>query len=148
MARLTIDLPSTVLFRTSVDITIADINYGQHMGNDAALRLAHEARVRWLKSLDYSELNIEGFGIIVSDAAVIYRAEVFHGDRLTLSLGLADHNKYGFDIVYTAHSGNTGQEVLRIKTGVVFFDYQQRKIAAAPAAFLHRASAATQGDAP
>lgn len=148
MARIQLDPPQNILFRTELQLAIADINYGGHMGNDAALRLAHEVRLRWLKSLDYTELNIEGFGIIVSDAAVIYRAEVFHGDSLTLSLGLADHNKYGFDIVYTAHSGNTGQEVLRIKTGVVFFDYQQRKIAAAPAAFLHRASAATQGDAP
>ena len=148
MPRLSIDLPTTLLFHTTIDISIADINYGGHVGNDAALRLAHETRVRWLASMDYTELNIEGFGIIVSDAAVMYKAEVFYGDRLTLSLGLADHNKYGFDIVYTAHSGNTGQEVLRIKTGVVFFDYQQRKIAAAPAAFLHRASAATQGDAP
>ena len=148
MARLTIDLPQTMLFRTSLDITIADINYGQHLGNDAALRLAHEARIRWLSSLGYSELNIEGFGIIVSDAAVIYRAEVTHGDRLDFALGLTDHNKYGFDIVYCANSRRTTQEVLRIKTGVVFFDYQQRKIAAAPAAFLHRLGAATEGDAP
>ncbi|MGL6045280.1 MAG: acyl-CoA thioesterase [Vogesella sp.] len=148
MARLTIDLPPTVLFRTSVDITIADINYGQHMGHDAALRLAHEARVRWLKSLDYSELNIEGFGIIVSDAAVMYKSEVFHGDTLSFELGLTDHNRYGFDIVYTASNTRTQQETLRIKTGVVFFDYQQRKVAPAPMAFTARLAAHEKGNAP
>ncbi len=148
MPRISIDLPDTLLFHTDIPVAIGDINYGGHMGNDAALRLAHEARIRWLRTLDYSELNIEGFGIIISDAAVMYRAEVFHGDSLTFSLGVTDHNKYGFDIVYTARSRQTGQEALRIKTGVVFFDYQQRKIAAAPAPFLGRLHAAKEGDAP
>lgn len=141
MARIKLDPPQNILFRTELQLAISDINYGGHMGNDAALRLAHEARLRWLKSLDYTELNIEGFGIIVSDAAVMYMAEVFHGDVLHFELGLADHTKYGFDIVYSARSTRTQQEALRIKTGVVFFDYQQRKVSPAPAAFTARLAA-------
>jgi len=148
MARIVIDLPQSIVFCTELQVAIADINYGGHMGNDAALRLAHEVRLRWLKSLDYTELNIEGFGIIVSDAAVMYKAEVFHGDVLRFELGLADHNRYGFDIVYTASNTRTQQETLRIKTGVVFFDYQQRKVAPAPMAFTARLAAHEKGNAP
>jgi 4-hydroxybenzoyl-CoA thioesterase len=148
MARIAIDLPQQTLFHSTIQIAIADINYGGHMGNDAALRLAHEVRLRWLKSLDYTELNIEGLGIIVSDAAVMYKAEVFHGDILRFSLGLHDYNRYGFDIVYSASHTRTQQEVLRIKTGVVFFDYQQRKVSQAPAAFIARLEEHKEGNAP
>jgi hypothetical protein len=30
--------------------------------------------------MGYSELDVEGVGIIMADAAVMYRAEAFHGD--------------------------------------------------------------------
>ncbi|WP_287879791.1 thioesterase family protein [Aquitalea sp.] len=138
MARIKIALPDQFIYQTSMDVRIGDINYGGHMANDAILRLAHEARLRWLKSMGYSELDVEGVGIIMADAAVMYRAEAFHGDSLLFKLGVCDSNKYGLDIVYQAIDGNSGKEVARLKTGIVFFDYQTRQVAVMPPAFVTR----------
>ncbi|BBF84777.1 hypothetical protein DLM_1152 [Aquitalea magnusonii] len=138
MARIKIALPEHFLYQTSMEVRIGDINYGGHMANDAILRLAHEVRLRWLNSMGYSELDVEGAGIIMADAAIMYRAEVFHGDSLLFKLGICDPNKYGLDIVYQAIDGNSGKEVARLKTGIVFFDYQTRQVATMPPAFATR----------
>lgn len=148
MARIQLALPPRFIFDTRVQIHIGDINYGGHLGNDAILRLAHEARLRWLKSQGYSELDISGLGLIMTDAAVVYRAEAFHGDTLHFQLGLIDFNQYGCDIVYLASDDKTGKEVARLKTGIVFFNYQARKIAPIPADFRLRFEEQHTGAAP
>ncbi|QEL55382.1 acyl-CoA thioesterase [Chromobacterium paludis] len=136
MPRIKLELPAHFPFATELEVRIGDINYGGHLGNDAVLRLAHEARLRWLKSLGYpDELHVEGLGLIVADAAVCYRAEAFHGDRLQFRLAPAHPNRYGLDLIYQAVDDNSGKEVARLKTGVVFFDYQARTVAAMPEAF-------------
>lgn len=138
MPRVKIDLPERFVFSTRLDIRIGDINYGGHMANDAILSLAHEARLRFFKSLGYTELDVEGVGIIMADAAIAYRAEAFHGDQLRFDIGLADFNRCGMDIVYQAVDDKTGKEVARLKTGIVFFDYANRQVAAMPDAFRSR----------
>ena len=91
MPRIKLELPERFTFETRVDVRIGDINYGGHLGNDAVLRLAHEARLRFFQSLGYAhELSVEGLGIVVADTAVCYRAEAFHGDVLRFGLAVAD----------------------------------------------------------
>lgn len=139
MARVKLTLPDVWRFDTGLTVRIGDINYGGHLGNDAVLSLAHEARLQYFKSLGYSEIDIEGVGIVLADAVVVYRAEAFHGDALRVRVGLADFNAYGFDMFYHLENPAAGKEIARIKTGIVFFDYQTRKIASIPPAFLQRA---------
>lgn len=136
MARVQIQLPERIVFETVLDVRIGDINYGNHMANDAILRFAHEARLRFLQSLGYSELDVEGVGIIMSDAAICYRAEAFHGMSLRMRLGVTDFSRSGFDLTYQAVNDNNGQEVARLKTGIVFFDYANRKVTQIPPRFL------------
>ncbi len=138
MARLQLPAPSPILFETRLEVRIGDINYGGHLANDAVLGLAHEARVRFLKSLGYSELDVEGLGIIMADAAICYKNQAFHGDALCVRVGLADFNRYGCDILYQIVDDNGSKEVARLKTGVVFFDYTAQKVARIPAAFAAR----------
>lgn len=146
MSRLSIELPSHFPFSTTLTVGIGDINYGGHMGNDAVLRLAHEARLRFLKSLGHTEMDVHGCGIIMSDAAVVYRAEAFHGDELAVSVAVADFNKYGCDLLYAMVRKGDGTEIARVKTGIVFFDYQARKVTRAPAAFVSRFQPTTDTD--
>jgi acyl-CoA thioesterase FadM len=145
MARIQIQLPERFHFETLLDVRIGDINYGNHMANDAILRFAHEARLRFFQSLDYSELNVEGLGIIMSDAAICYKSEAFHGMTLRFRLGVCDIARHGFDMIYQAIDDNTGKEVARLKTGIVFFDYTTRKIALAPKRFTARFLAKPEG---
>jgi acyl-CoA thioester hydrolase len=138
MARLQLPTPTTILFETRLAVRIGDINYGAHLANDAVLSLAHEARMQFLKSCGYSEMDVEGLGIIMTDAAVCYKSQAFYGDTLRFAIGLTDFNRYGCDILYQVNDDNTGLEVARLKTGIVFFDYPNQKIARMPVPFARR----------
>lgn len=140
MARVQLDLPDHFLFKTEMPIRIGDINYGGHLGNDAVLSLVHEARVRWFHQAGYTELNVEGFGIIISDVVIVYKSEGFYGDMLSIEMATADFNAYGCDFLYRLGNLKTGREVARAKTGVVFFDYEKRKVARVPETFRRKFS--------
>ncbi len=85
MSRIKIDLPESFSFSTSIPVQITDLNYGAHVGNDKVLSFLHEARVRYLQSLGYTEFNMEGIGLIMSDAALIFKNEMFYGDLTAIS---------------------------------------------------------------
>ena len=141
MARIVIDLPERFAFSTELTVYLSHINYGNHLDNALLLTLVSEARLRFLKSLGYTELDVEGVGIIVADAAVQYKSEAFHGEVLVAAMTPVDFNKYGCDLVWRLSEKDSGREVARGKTGIVFFDYTCRKMAPVPAAFRQRTEA-------
>ena len=136
MARIELNLPDDFSFSTDVRVRISDSNYGNHLGNDALLSLVHEARLQFLQSRGFSELDIDGCGLILTDAVIVYKSQGFHGDLLTILAAVGDFTKYGCDFFYKVIRKNGGKEVARAKTGVVFFDYNRQKVAPVPAAFL------------
>lgn len=138
MARIKIELPESFPFSTEITLYIGHMNHGNHLDNAVLLSLVSEARVRWLKSMDYAELDIEGLGIIVADAALQYLSEAFHGETMVVDIGATDFNRYGCDFVWRMRDKASGRDVARGKTGIVFFDYAARKIAAAPSGFRSR----------
>ncbi|WP_227816102.1 acyl-CoA thioesterase [Nitrogeniibacter aestuarii] len=138
MARIRIDLPEQFGFSTELPIYLSHINYGNHLDNALLLTLVSEARSRFFHSLGYQELDVEGLGIVVSDAAVQYRSEAHHGETMRVAMQATDFNKYGFDLVWQMNDVATDREVARGKTGIVFFDYDARQIASVPFAFARR----------
>lgn len=138
MARIVIDLPESFAFSTELTVYLSHINYGNHLDNALLLTLVSEARLRFFKSLGYTELDVEGVGIIVADAAVQYKSEAFHGEVLVAAMTPVDFNKYGCDLVWRLSEKESGREVARGKTGIVFFDYATRKMAPVPVAFRQR----------
>lgn len=140
MARIKIDLPGTYDFSTTIPVRITDINYGGHLGNDSLLSVVHEARLQFLYAMGYSELDIEGRSIIMADAAAVYKAEIFYGDVLRIDIAVTDMQRMNCDIVYLISNNETQKEVARVKTGIVFFDYRERKPVAIPDLFRERFS--------
>ena len=136
MPRVKIDLPERFGFSTELPIYINHINYGNHLDNSALISLVSEARVRFFKSLGYTEHDVEGCGIIVADVAAQYRSEAFHGEVMIIEMAASDFNKYGCDLVWRLSDKASGREVARGKHGIMFFDYAVRKPTAAPAAFV------------
>jgi acyl-CoA thioester hydrolase len=134
MARVKIDLPENPVYAATVPVRITDLNYGGHVGNDTLLSILHEARVQFLTHFGFTEHNIGGKGIIMSDAVIVYKAEIFYGTTLTIEIGIADLHAHGADITYRVMDGE--KEVARAKTGIVFFDYERRKIAQTPQEFI------------
>ena len=140
MPRIKIDLPERFSFSTEIAIYINHINYGNHLDNSALISLVSEARVRFFKAFGYTELNVEGLGIVVADAAVQYKSEAFHGEVLVFEMAADDFNKYGCDLVWRISDQASGREVAHGKTGIMFFDYTARKAALVPPAFVSKVS--------
>lgn len=132
MPRIELELPDTFLFSTEIPIRISDINYGNHLGNDAVLSLMHEARLRFLAQYGFSEANAGGPGLIMIDSAIIYLSQAFYGDIITIDMAIADFHKYGFDLLYRLTNTHTAKEVARGKTGMLCFDYGKKRIASVP----------------
>jgi len=138
MNRIKINLPEKFKFKTEIPVRITDINYGGHLGNDRVLSLIQEARVRYLKEYGYSEMDVEGFGTIMTDAAVEYKSEGFYGDVILIEVEAGAFDKLGFDMFYRLSNKESGKEIARAKTGIVIFDYKKRKIAPLPEKFIQK----------
>lgn len=138
MGRIKLEMPSVYAFRTELTVRITDINYGGHLANDSVLGLMHEARVRFLKSFGYSELNIEGFGTIMLDSVVIYKAQAFAGDVLQVEVTAGDFSRIGCDIFYRITNKTSDAEVVLAKTGIAVFDYANQKRVSPPEAFVKK----------
>lgn len=138
MARIQIELPEKFSFHTEIQIYFTHINVAGHLDNSALIALLSEARSRYFQSLGYQELDVEGVGIVVTDAALQYKSEAFHGETLVFAIAPDDFNKYGCDLMWQATEKTTSREVARGKTGMIFFDYTTRKPALIPEAFMAR----------
>ena len=135
MARVTLDLPEHFPFSTDIPIRISDINYGNHLGHDSIITLIHEARVRFLHAYGFTELDIDGFGLVMTDLVILYKAEGLYGEILKIEVGIQDVTTYGCDLVYRITNKETGTEVARAKTGIVIYDYEKRKVVEVPKRF-------------
>lgn len=140
MDRIKLTLPETFNFTTTISIRITDLNYGGHVGNDSFLSLIHEARLQFLKSLGYSELSIEGTGIIMADAAIEFKAELFYADVVDISVAATNFTKLGFDLYYLLEKNTPEKKVLagKAKTGMLCINYETRKLAEVPQAFINK----------
>jgi acyl-CoA thioesterase FadM len=138
MSRIKIEIPKKLIFKTEIPIRITDINYGGHLGNDSLLSIIHEARIRFLNHLGYSESNVEGVGIIMIDAGIQYKSEGFYGDNLVIEISVNDFSGIGCDFIYRITNKESKREIAMAKTGIVFFNYEKRKTAPVPEAFKRK----------
>jgi len=136
MSRTKIETFDSYEFVTEIPIRISDINYGGHLGNDSVLSIMHEARIRYLANIGFSEKDIKGFGIIMVDSAILYKSEGFYGDVLEVNLTAQNFDKDGFDFYYKIINTKTRKDVAIAKTGIVFYDYEAKKVVEAPNIFI------------
>ena len=138
MPRIQFDLPDQFVFATDIQIYISHVNQGGHLDNAQLLTLVSEARVRFFKSLGYTEGNVAGHPIVVGDMVAQYKSEGFHGETMRVSMVPQDHNPYGFDLVYRMECLDTAREVARGKIGIVFIDRATRKVVQIPQVFVDK----------
>jgi acyl-CoA thioester hydrolase len=138
MARVKLDTPQNKIFATEIPVRITDINYGNHVGNDALVSIVHEARMQWLAHNNYTELNVAGAALIMADLAVEYKAESFYGDTLNVAISIGEITKISFEIFYEITTTRNDKKILiaNAKTGMVCFDYEARKVTSIPKDFL------------
>lgn len=136
MARIKIDLPEKFLFSTEISVRVYDVNFAGHLSNDSILSMVHEARILFLKNWGYSEVDTEGAGIIMFDAAIQYKSQGYHGDVLIFDVTIDNFIRNGCDFFFRITNKSNGKEIARAKTGIAFFDYNSNKLVAVPEKFL------------
>ena len=81
---------------------------------------------------NFSEADVGGAGLIMADAALVFRREAYLGDVLDVALGAAEVRRSSFDLIYLLTRPADGAEIALVKTGMVCFDYSARKVARLP----------------
>ena len=136
MPRVEIALPERFPFSTTLEVRVGDLNYGNHVGNDQVLGLIHEARRRYIRSLGADEIGTDGMGFVIADAAVVYRAQAFYGDSLTIEVAAGEFQSRSCAFFYKV--SKVGSVVAEARTGVVCFDFKAQKAQAFPPALLQK----------
>jgi 4-hydroxybenzoyl-CoA thioesterase len=136
MARITVQVPETFNFAMEMDIPIAFINRGNHLGNDSLISCLNEARLAFMQALFGDPYTVDGAAMINADLAVEYKSEAYHGDRLRIEVAANDFHKYGCDFVYRVSCLSDGRIVALAKTGMLLFDFDAKKLKPAPSHFF------------
>jgi acyl-CoA thioester hydrolase len=132
MARVQLEPLDRYPFATEMTVRTTDLNYGGHLGNDRLLALIHEARVAFLASHGWSELDCGGVSLILGDTAIVYQAEGFAGDLLQLEVAAGQPTRCGFRLFYRVTRPADGKSIALVENGMVCFDYEARRIARLP----------------
>lgn len=117
-------------------VRVGDINYGGHMGNDKALLLFHDARLNFLSQHGFSEKDIGGPGLIMSEAHVYFRKEVFREDELKVYIEIKNLKELSFEMHYSVVRDEV--EVMKGSTKMVSFDYEKRRVVKVPDSFTQK----------
>lgn len=134
MARVKLIMPENSIAVVTVPVRISDINYGNHLGNDAFVSIIHEARMQWLMQYGFTELNIEGTGLILADLAIEFKNESFYGDAVEITIAVGEISKISFELYYKLTAKRNDKIILLAfaKTGIVSYDYVAKKVIAVP----------------
>jgi acyl-CoA thioesterase FadM len=70
----------------------------------------------------------------MSDAALIFKTEMYYGDELQISIRPAEFNRVGFDLFYKVEKKAGGKWITAAsaKTAMVCYNYELKKIVALP----------------
>lgn len=122
MDRLSITLPEQFHFATEIQPLLRDLNLTGHVGNDVLVSYINETLGRFL-----SANNVSMAATIMADLALIYKSEIFYGDLIKCEIAVEKYTKDSCHFYYRFSNGDSGREVLRARTRIVFFDYRERK---------------------
>lgn len=134
MARLKIELPSKPISSFHIPVRITDINYGNHVGNNSIVEIVHEARVQFLKQYNFSELDVAGTSLIMSELCVEFKNESFYNDLLEVKIFAGELSRVGFELFYeiSVKRNETSVIIALAKTGMVCYNYKIKKVEAVP----------------
>jgi acyl-CoA thioesterase FadM len=134
-----IEMPAKMLFSTEYPVLITDMNAANHMGADRIMPVVIEAQLRFLQHLGSPDgATIDGVGHIMVESTTEYLAQARYGDVLRIEVGASAFGNKTVDLIYRLSKLASDAEVARVRTVVLFYDYQQRAAQAVPEAFRAR----------
>jgi len=139
MTRRTIDLPEHYHFETEYRVVYSDINSAKHLAADRILPIALETQFRFIKSLGYADATVfEDAGLIMVHSETEYKSESFHDDELKIDMAITELAGKKMELVFLISNKETQAETSRIRVSLLFFDYDQQKVANVPDGFKSR----------
>lgn len=123
-------------FRLSIPITVrvGDINYGNHVGYQHYFLYFQEARILYLRRLGFSEMDIGGYGMIISAAECRYKLELRLGDEIRVQCRVDQVRSKLFTMDYRI---TLGEKTCALGTTTNHcFDYNKRHVVSLPETFV------------
>ena len=125
-------------FRFSISLTVRvnDLNYGNHVGYQNFFAYFQEARIAYLEQFGYSEMDIEGHGMIVGEANCKYKQELFLNDRIDIACRIKEIKSKMFIMQYLITKNDS--PCAEGFTKNLCYDYQDKKVVRLPEAFAEK----------
>lgn len=136
MTRRTIELPDTFHLHFDYRVVYSDINASAHLAADRIMPITIEAQFRFIKSLGYSDATVfEEAGLIMVHSETQYLSESYHDDALSVSMAIASLEGKQMEFAFLIQNKNTGKETARLRSTLLFYDYESNKVIVAPEKF-------------
>src|SRR6476469_10803290 len=88
--------------------------------------------MHYLEHFQYTELKFEGVSLIMGDAIIEFKSELFYGEQLKVYVAVNNISKVSFDINYKLVKGMEETVIALAKTGMVCYDYSKKKVVSVP----------------
>ncbi|MEJ2039613.1 MAG: thioesterase family protein [Desulfosarcinaceae bacterium] len=120
-------------FCIHLDVRAGDLNYGNHVSHHNYFLYFQEARIAYLGQLGYTEMDIEGLGMVIAEAGCRYKHELLLGDKLGVCCGISEIKAKAFTFEYAIVRGET--LCATGSTACLCLDRTLRKVVPLPPAF-------------
>lgn len=126
-------------FSVPLAVRVSELNYGAHVGYQHFLTYFQEARIAYLKQWEYTELDIEGTGMIVAEANCRYQQELFMGDSIVVGCRISEIKTKRFTFQYCIE--RHGKPCAKGYTHNMCYDYDAKKVIGLPVEFIRNIKA-------
>ena len=90
--------------------------------------------MQYLQSLGYTEMNMEGIGMIMANAMIEFKSELFYPETIRAYVTTGEITRVSFELYYKLERKTPGKEhpllIATVKTTMVGYDYTKKKIVA------------------
>jgi len=123
-------------FKFSIPMTVRinDLNYANHVAHQQFFSYFQEARMAYLRQFNWTELDIDGFGMIMTEANCKYKRQLFYGDRIQVACNISELKPKQFNMLYEIKK--SGIVCAEGFTANHIFDYKVAKIVSLPENFV------------
>jgi acyl-CoA thioester hydrolase len=79
-------------------------------------------------------MNFEGAGLIMADAGIVFKSEIYYGDELLISVQPIEPGRVGFELLYKIEKKSEEKNILAAigKTAMICFSYENKKVVPLP----------------
>ena len=126
-------------FSIPLNVRVNDLNYGNHVSHQNFFSYFQESRLAYLNQFGYSELDIDGFGMIMAEAGCKYRQSLFLHDMIRVACGVVELKPKLFKMTYRIEKAD--MVCADGFTTNVCYDYQAHKVVRLPEEFIRQVKA-------